>query len=106
MNAERQAAGANFRGHLARFALNFVAQRGNGFHHARTRAIGARLAEGALERLLGALARDSDEPEFIEAQDFRWRAVGTKGILERSHHLFTVAPLLHVDEVDDDDAAE
>src|SRR5258708_15005186 len=52
--------------HLARFGLDFVAQRGNGLDHAGAGAIGAGLAENALERLLGALASDADEAEFVE----------------------------------------
>ena len=54
-------------GHLARFGLDFVAERGDGFHHAGAGAIGAGLAEHALESLLGALAGDADEAEFVEA---------------------------------------
>src|SRR6266481_5455377 len=55
-------------GHLARFGLDFVAEGGDGFHHAGAGAIRARLAEDALERLLGALASDADEAEFVEGQ--------------------------------------
>src|SRR5260370_25260926 len=47
--------------HLARFGLNFVAERGNGLDHAGAGAIGARLAEDAFESLLGALTGDADE---------------------------------------------
>src|SRR6266849_4313232 len=55
-------------GHLARFGLDFVAQRGDGLDHAGAGAIRARLAEHALEYLLGALAGDADEAELIEGQ--------------------------------------
>ena len=55
-------------GHLARFGLDFVAKRGNGFDHAGASAIGAGLAENAFERLLGTFARDADEAELVEGE--------------------------------------
>src|SRR5713101_2259319 len=55
-------------GHLARLRLDFVAERGDGLDHTRAGAIRARLAEHALERLFGALARDADETEFVEGK--------------------------------------
>ncbi len=54
--------------HLARFGLDFVAERRDGLDHAGAGAIGARLAEDALERLFGALASDADETELVEGQ--------------------------------------
>src|SRR5213082_2626141 len=51
--------------HLARFGLDFIAQRGDGLDHTGAGAIRARLAEDALESLLGALAGDADEAEFV-----------------------------------------
>src|SRR6266480_3462141 len=55
-------------GHLARFGLDLVAERGDGLDHAGAGAIRAGLAEDALERLLGALAGDADETEFVEGK--------------------------------------
>src|SRR6266404_2396552 len=57
-------------GHLARLGLDFVAERGDGLDHTGARAIRARLAEHALERLFGALARDANETEFVEGESF------------------------------------
>src|SRR5713226_7598630 len=54
--------------HLARFGLDFVTERGDGFDHAGPGAIWAGLAEDALERLLGALAGDANEAELVEGQ--------------------------------------
>ncbi len=54
--------------HLARFGLDFVAERRDGLDHAGAGAIRARLAEDALKRLLGALASDADETELVEGQ--------------------------------------
>src|SRR6266852_386858 len=93
-------------GHLARFRLNFVAERGDGLHHAGAGAVWAWLAEHALERLLGALARDADQAEFVEGQRLGWGFVLLEGLLQRHKNFFAVAALLHVDEVDHDDAAE
>src|SRR5580704_8848929 len=55
-------------GHLSRFGLDFVAKGRARLHHAAAGAIRAGLAEHALERLLGAFARDADEAEFVERQ--------------------------------------
>ncbi len=57
-------------GHLARFGLDFVAERGDGLDHARARAIRAGLAEHSFERLLGALAGDANEAELVEGKRF------------------------------------
>ena len=54
--------------HLARFGLDFVAERRDGLDHAGAGAVRARLAEDALERLFGALASDADEAEFVEGK--------------------------------------
>src|SRR6266852_1600761 len=93
-------------GHLARFRLNFVAERGDGLHHAGAGAVRARLAEHAFERLLGALAGDADEAEFVEGQRLGWSFVLLEGLLQRHKNFLAVAALFHVDEVDHDDAAE
>src|ERR1700731_817384 len=93
-------------GHFAGFRLDFVAQRGNGFDHAAAGAIRAGLAEHALERLLGALASDAHQAKFVEAQRFGRRFIFFEGLLQREQNFVTVAALFHVDEVDDDDAAQ
>src|SRR6266478_1030593 len=93
-------------GHFASFGLDFVAQRGNGLDHAGAGAVRARLAEDALEGLLGALTGDADETEFVEGKRFRGRFVLLEGHLQSGQNLFAVAALFHVNEVHDDDAAE
>lgn len=55
-------------GHFARFRLNFVTEGWDGFDHAGTGAIRARLAENALESLLGAFARNANEAELVEGE--------------------------------------
>ena len=69
-------------GHLARFGLDFVADRGDGLDHAGAGAIGAGLAEDAFERLLGAFARDADQAEFVEGQRLGRGAVFFEGLLQ------------------------
>src|SRR5216683_869503 len=92
-------------GHLARFGLDFVAQRWNGLDHAGAGAVRAGLAEDALQGLLGALAGDADETEFVEGKRFRGRFVLLEGHLQSGQNLFAVAALFHVNEVHNDDAA-
>ncbi len=94
------------RGHLARFRLYFVAQRGDGLDHAGARAIRARLAQHALQRLLGALARDAHEAEFIKGKRFGGRLVLLQRLLQRHQNFLAVTALLHVDKIHDDNAAE
>src|SRR5271156_5293142 len=106
MDAQRDAARTHLRRHLARFGLNFVAQRGNGFHHAGASAVGARLAQRAFQGLLGAFACDGHQTKFIEAQNFRWRSVGAQRVFQHRHYFLAVAALFHVNEVNDDDAAQ
>src|SRR6202790_3599882 len=107
MHAQRQV-GAFVAGHshFAGFGLDFVAQRGNGFDHAGAGAIGAGLAEHALESLLGALAGDAHQAKFVEAQRFRRRFIFFEGLLQREQNFVAVAALFHVDEVHHDDAAQ
>src|ERR1700688_1222510 len=93
-------------GHFAGFRLDFVAQRGNGFDHAGAGAIRAGLAEHALKSLLGAFASDAHQAKFVEGQRFRRRFIFFEGLLQREQHLCAVAALFHVDEVDDNDAAQ
>ena len=45
-------------------------------------------------------------PNSLNEQDLRGRAVGAQGLIERGHHFVAVAALFHVDEVEDDDAAQ
>src|SRR5260370_42659749 len=54
--------------HLARFGLDFVAERRDGLDHAGAGAIGAGLAEDARERLLCSLAGDANEAELVEGK--------------------------------------
>ena len=69
-------------------------------------ADGAGHGERALQRLLDALAGDGDQAEIVELENLRWGAVGLQRLFERLHHLVAVLALVHVDEVDDDDAAQ
>src|SRR5260370_14091677 len=93
-------------GHLARFGLNFVAERWDGLDHAGTGAIRARLAEHAFERLLGALAGDADETEFVEGKSLGGRLVLFKSELQRGDTFFAVASLFPVNEIHTDDTTQ
>ncbi len=93
-------------GHFAGFGLDFVAERGDGFDHAGAGAIGARLAEHALESLLGAFASYAHEAKFVEAKGFRRGFVFFQGLLQREQNFVAVAALFHVNKIHHDDAAE
>ena len=66
----------------------------------------ARLAEGALERLLHPLASERHQPELVNRKDAGGGAVVAQGFLQRLDHFLAVAALVHVDEVDHDDPAQ
>ncbi len=70
IDAQREALRLKFGGHFSRFALDLVADRRDRLDHAGAGAVGARLAQHAFERLLGAFARDADQAEFVEGEGF------------------------------------
>src|SRR3989304_4690995 len=56
--------------------------------------------------LAGALAGGGGEAKLVQAQHLGGGAVGPQRVFQGDHHPLAVAAVLHVDEVDDDDAAE
>jgi hypothetical protein len=66
----------------------------------------AGLAELLSEGLARAFARQLDEPEIGDARDPEARGIPLRRLLQRAEHTALVLRVLHVDEVDDDDAAE
>src|SRR5215207_1010159 len=93
-------------GEAARLLQDLVADRLRRLHQPRARAVGAGATERPLQRLLDALARHDDEAEVVVRKHLRRRLVVAQGVLKRLQHARAVAPLLHVDEVEDEDAAE
>ena len=55
---------------------------------------------------LTRLRGDCDEAKVVELENLRWSAVELQLFFERGHNLVAVLTFVHVDEVDDDDAAE
>ena len=92
--------------HLAHLDVDVVADGDGRFDHAGAGADVAGGGEGALERLLDALAGDGDQAEVIELKNLGWGAIGLELFFEGGHDAVAVLALVHVDEVDDDDAAE
>ncbi len=86
--------------------INLVAHRGHRFHEAGRLAIRARRADGALQRLLHPLAGNGDQSEIVKLQNLGGRAVAAQRFFQCLHDFLAVAALVHVDEVDDDDAAQ
>ena len=60
----------------------------------------------ALQRLLHSLARNRNQTKVVELENLRRSAVVLQLLFQRSHHAVAVLALIHVDEVDDDDAAQ
>src|SRR6201995_827757 len=90
----------------ARLFEHLVADRLRRLHKPRARAVRAGTTKRALQGLLHALARHDDESEVVEGENLRRRLVLTQSVLKSLEHSRAVAPFLHVDEVEDDDAAE
>ena len=56
--------------------------------------------------MLHALARNRNQPEVVKLENFVRRLIGAHGFFKRLHHLLTILALIHVDEIDYDDAAQ
>src|SRR5687768_2046487 len=69
-------------------------------------AVRTRLGEHALETLFHPLARDDHQAEIGDLDALRRRPILPQLLLHRLEYLLPVLLLLHVDEVEDDDAAQ
>src|SRR5215831_20535368 len=87
-------------------AQDLVAHGLRGFDRAAAPAYLARLAQDVLERLAGALARHLDQAEPAEPVHRDAGAVARERLVELGQDCRAVLGRLHIDEVDDDDAAE
>src|SRR5215472_2255501 len=88
------------------FPKNLVAYRFRRAHEAAALATWTRLTQEVFQALAGALAGHLHEPEGREAHDVGLGAVARESALERGQHRPPVRLVAHVDEVDDDDAAQ
>ena len=95
-----------FRADLLQLGQDLVADRRARLDRPRARAVRTRLGQLALEALLHALARDDDQPEVRDLHRLRRRAILAQLLLDLLEDLLPVLLLLHVDEVEHDDAAE
>ena len=91
---------------LLRFHQNLADHRLHALDVAGAFAIRARRAQRPLQALLHAFARDRHQSEIVELQNLVRRLVGPHRFFERLHHLLPVLALIHVDEIDHDDAAQ
>src|SRR5437763_305366 len=105
MDAEDDIAAFNRLGDLMRLLQNLADDGLHALDVAGAFAVRARRTQRTLEALLDALAGDGDEAEIVELEDLVRRAISSHRIFKRLHHLLAIAAFVHVDEVDDDDAA-
>ena len=87
-------------------AEDLVAGGLGGLDRAAPAAAGTGFAQHMLQRLAGALARHLDQTERGDLGDVGLGMIAGEAFFERAQHLALVLVLGHVDEVDDDDAAE
>src|SRR6266568_1566935 len=90
----------------AQLPQDLVANRGLGLEVALALAVEAGLGELARQALAGALARHLDQAELADLGHVGPRAVRLERLVEGLPDLLAVGLLVHVDEVDDDDAAD
>src|SRR5256886_2290820 len=88
------------------FPKNLVAHRFRRADEPAPHAAWTRLTQQMFQALAGALAGHFHEPERREAHDVRLGAITGQRPLEGAQHGAPVRLIAHVDEVDDDDAAE
>src|SRR5882762_3289954 len=88
------------------FPKNLVAHRFGRADETAPRAAWTRLTQQMFQALAGALAGHFHEPERREAHDVGLGAITGQRALEGGEHRTPVRLIAHVDEVDDDDAAE
>src|SRR6266851_8150195 len=106
VDAQHDVAALEIALHLAHLDVDVVADGDGRFDHAGSGADVAGGGESALERLLDALAGDGDEAKVVELKNLRWGAIALQLVFESGHDAVAILALVHVDEVDDDDAAE
>src|ERR1700733_12503520 len=91
---------------LAHLHVNLVRHCGKRLHVTRRLAIRTRRANRTFKRLFHSFACNGNQPEIVELQHLRRRAVMAKFLFQSLHHALPVAALIHIDEVDDDNAAQ
>ncbi len=77
-----------------------------GLHPGASLAVRAGAAEDALKRPLDALSSQDHQTELVDLNALGGRAILPQRLFERLKDSLLISPLLHVDEVDDDDSAE
>ena len=87
-------------------AEDFVGERFGGLERAAAAALMAGFAQLALQAFGGALARHLHQAQRRELVHRGAGVVVRQALLERAQHLALVLVVGHVDEVDDDDAAQ
>jgi len=92
--------------HLAQLGVDLVADRCRALDHAGGLAGWARNRKSPFERLLDALAGDRDQAKVVELENLGRSSIGFESFFEGGHDLVAVLAVVHVDEVDDDDAAQ
>ncbi len=94
----------------ARIAVNSTqhlgGKRRNGLHNPPSVASRARIGKQRLETLTRALAAHLDQPQIRDSRHSRARPVALESLGEHVGDAFAIGFARHVDEVDDDDAAD
>ncbi len=88
------------------FPQDFIAHGARGFHLTQPAAGGAGLQQHVRQRVAGAFAGEFHQAELREAADGDLHLVARQRFTQFVEHGGAVLGVVHVDEVDDDDAAQ
>ena len=106
VDAQQHVVAVDHPGHLLGLHEDFANHRLDALNVAGAFANRARRAEGTLQGLLDAFAGDRHQAEIVERENLVRRPVYAHGLFEDLHHFLAVLALVHIDEVDHDDAAK
>src|SRR5215813_1665973 len=106
IHAKQQTVPVQIGADFSHLVQDFVADRRARLDDAAAGTVRTRLRQRALEALFHPLARDDDEAEVGDLKRLRRRSILPELLFDRLKNFLAVLLLLHVDEVEHDDAAE
>src|SRR5882672_2224366 len=94
------------RSNLPHLNVNLITHSRRRLHIPSRSAIRTRRANRTFQRLFHALPGNRHQSKVVERQHFRWRPIAAQLFFQSLHDFLPVAPLVHVNEIDDDDPAQ
>jgi len=92
--------------HLTHLYVDIIADRNRRLHHACPSTNITSGGQGSFEGLFNALSGDGNEAKIVKLKNLRGSSIVLQLFFQSGHDLIAVLALVHVDKVDDDDAAQ